>query len=205
MKTAFLTTACAASMFTHAASAATISLSSSKEDPNALVDLVLNIGEQADLFVWIQPDDGQSINGIALDVISSEAEVLEALNFVIENPTAGLGTVRWDETDNGTLGDLLTESNAVAVNQFGIQQQFAGFDQGIVVNGNFLHATLTIQATEEGTTRVLPAVGRREISDTTGVFTPELVGGTVEVVPEPASAVLIAAGTLMLARRRRPA
>lgn len=175
---------------------ADIILSTSASDANAGSNLNLGLGESGSMYVWVSTNVGQVINGLSIDVTSSDTAVLEATGHVIENPAS-----RWFATGSGTLGDLIDDSNSITL---------VGGGLGTAGQSDYvLHSEVMFDATALGTTSLAISPGQQGISafgegDISGSI--NFGGGSVSVsaVPEPTSAaVLVGLASLVGLRRRR--
>jgi hypothetical protein len=165
-----------------ASAAVTINFSTSNTDAGAGAELNLGLGETGSMFVWVSSDPGQTLTGIALNIVSDNLNVLQATSYEIENPSGD----RWADVNNGTLGDLVSGSQAFAL------PPFAG--DGLATGGDFvLHSTVQFVATELGSTNLSFTLGSNGVGDLNGNVTPEFNTGFVNVtaVPEPGSFALL--------------
>lgn len=168
--------------------------STSNTDANAgsIIDLS-NVGESASLFVWVNNNDIGVMDGLSLDILSSNASIVEGTAHIIDNPSN-----RWTATDEGTLGDLVDDSNAFAL---------VGFGANGLTNDNspVFHSEIQFDATELGTTQLSFAEGNNTIS-IAGAAPQSVNFGTATInvssVPEPNSIVL-GLGVLGLSMIRR--
>lgn len=184
------------------------------------------LGATASFYLWVVPDEFESLKGLSLSVNSSNASVLQGTAHEIYNPRRNpnsAASVRWQGTGVGTLGDLMSNSNAAGVTSRGLDGTLTDslFHAG---TGAFLHSKITFNATALGSTNLFLAVGDKKIvnaegaeemnfgpsSDTQAVdgatvgATTNTPDGVITVVPEPASLALLAVGGLaLLAARRR--
>ncbi|MFK7734995.1 MAG: PEP-CTERM sorting domain-containing protein [Pirellulaceae bacterium] len=173
--------------------AAVLQLSTSATDPDAGSSLSLNINDSGSMFVWVAADDGQTIRGMSIDILSSDVAVLEATDHIVDGS-------RWQAAGVGDLGDLVDNSNSVAITS----------GTGIVGNTLVLHSEVQFIATAAGTTDLQLARGFEGFVDGAFADIPDTEitygGGTVNVaVPEPSSIGLIGLGAIagVLRRRRR--
>lgn len=191
------------------AQASSVTLSDSATDSTVGVNQSLALSDSGSVYVWVTPDTGQTINGLGLDVIASDPGVLEATAITIFNPTYSIiDDPRWNSTNSGTLGDLFTGTNAVAVSGAnGIDEGASSLDGGTVdAAGAFLHAVVDFTATGVGTTSLTPQANDNFITaEGEGQISPSFTGGTVTVIPEPTTLVLLGAGGLLALRRKRHA
>ncbi|TWT76182.1 PEP-CTERM motif protein [Planctomycetes bacterium CA13] len=190
-----------------ALNAQSIVLSMSMDDPNAIVDIELGEGAASSLYLWVDPLADQKIVGMGIDITSSQPSVLEATTHTILNPSFFGGAFnRWDGSNAGSLGDLVSGSNAVAVTGLGIADANTGFGD-VSVSGFFLHSQIDFLATAIGSSTVGISANIFGVSDSDGLVTPSFTGGTVNVVavPEPSSVAVLAMGLvgLVVGRRRR--
>ena len=169
--------------------------STSGTDANAGTELNLFEGDSASIFVWVRNGDAAAMDGLGIDMISSDASILEGTAHTIANPNN-----RWAQANEGDLGDLVTGSVSIALIGFG--------SNGIANDGEaVLHSEIAFDATAVGSTNLSIAENAGAIS-ISGNAPNSVNFGTatvnVSVVPEPASG-LVAAGVLGLAvlRRRR--
>lgn len=171
-----------------------IILSTSAIDAFAGSDLNLNLGDSGSLYVWVNNNSGGTVDAMGLDILSSDPAILEATAHLISNPSS-----RWFATGPGTLGDLVTGSNAfVLITETGIAD-------GELV----LHSEIQFDATALGVTTVniqeSPFGVTVDGLDVNPDFS--LGSGTVTVgnaIPEPATGlVVLAACGLAVVRRRR--
>ncbi|XZE53690.1 PEP-CTERM sorting domain-containing protein [Planctomycetaceae bacterium SH139] len=183
---------------------ADIVFSTSATDAFAGSDLVMNVGTSASMFVWVSTEPGQTLAGISLDILSSDATILEATSHEVFNPNGD----RWFTTQAGDLGDLVDDGLGLAL--LGLNGD--GISTGDL--GTFtLFSEVQFLATGVGTTGLSFDFGSQGISDGDVSFGPgDITFGTGSVssltaVPEPGSfAVLGLAGVGMgIYRRRRNA
>jgi hypothetical protein len=172
-----------------------IILSTSGTDANAGGDLEIFENASSSLFVWVSTDAGQTINGLSLNILSSDASILDATAHLIANPDS-----RWNGSNGGTLGDLVTGSNAISL--FG-GLSTAGQDEFV------LHSEVQFNATALGTTAIsftpgiqgISARGEGDISGSIAFGTGSV--SVISAVPEPSSMALLGvAGIGFIARRR---
>ncbi|MEM8738537.1 MAG: PEP-CTERM sorting domain-containing protein [Planctomycetota bacterium] len=213
MKTTFILKFAAALAFGSAAvgvEAQSIFLSTSETDPFGGTTLDLAVGDTSTLYVWVDPTNAGTINGLDLDILSDTPEVLEGVSFEVFNPNLAGALFRWTGTGTGDIGDLVLGSNSVSASpaDFGDYLGALGpaLEQGTVVEGNFLHAALVFTATAEGQALITPQASSRGISSVSDSSIAEAFSfGTATVtVPEPTASVLLAlTGLGVMARRHR--
>lgn len=178
---------------------ADIKFSTSATDANAGSNLNLITGQSGSLYVFVSTTAGSILRGVNINILSSSAPVLQATSHVIDNPSA-----RWSNVSAGTLGDLVTNANAL---------DFFGTSGGVGTSGlnDFvLFSTVTFDATAEGTTNLSFTEGsngvryRNNVNAWTG-WAKGTGSVTVSAVPEPNSAIVmgLAALTAGALRRRR--
>jgi len=183
-------------LFSASQAKADIVFSISNTDAAAGSELTLRQGDTGSMFVWISTDPGTTYAGIGLDVLSSEAAILEGTNYEIFNPS-----LRWLDVDNGDLGDLVTGTNALAL------PGVAG--TGLSTDGDFaLFSEVQFSALEIGTTNLAFEVNSKGIGDLNGLVDPADINfgsGIVNVtaVPEPGSFAAIGIGGLAIGGYRR--
>ncbi len=174
---------------------AAIILSSSGTNANAGADLSLQLNQASSFYVWVSTNPGQQINGLSLSILSSNPSVLNATSHTVSNPGG-----RWFSVNPGTLGDLVTNSNAVQLTS------------GLTTTGQSdftLHSEIQFVATGLGSTNVTIQPGSGNIAALgQGNIGPSISfgGGSVNVsaVPEPGSIALISlVGTTLAIRRWR--
>lgn len=172
--------------------------STSDTDMNAGTTLDVILGESGSMYLWVINNDAAAIDGLGLDVLSSNAAALEATAHNIANPT---NPNRWAATAEGDLGDLVLNSNAFALIGFG--------SDGIANDGvGVFHSQVVFTATELGTTDLSVAENSNLISVTGNAPNSVNFGtGTVNVVPIPEPGSLMAGvfGLGLLYSRRRKA
>jgi hypothetical protein len=182
---------------------ADIVFSTSGTDANAGTNLNVEVGQSASMFVWVSTNAGFTINGLNINILSSEADVLQATSHLIANP----GGTRWNASAPGTLGDLATNVNAIAL--------FAPAGLSTTgLNDFVLFSEVQFDATALGTTNLsftqgANSVTYRGVQGQTAWSQWNAPGtGTVNVIsaiPEPSSAAvlgLLSIGGLALRRRR---
>ena len=170
--------------------------STSDSNANAGADLTLTEGATGSMFIWVTNNSGGTIDGLSLDINSSDAGVLEATDHIIDNP----GSTRWFATGPGTLGDLVDDSNAFVLIT----------ESGILDGETVLHSEVAFDVTglEGSTTALSMAEGAFEIT-VSGVGGQNINFGVGSVsvgsaIPEPGSLAVIGLVTLgMVVRRRR--
>ncbi len=180
---------------------ADIVFSTSATDAFAGSDLVMNNGTSSSMFVWVSTEPGQTLAGISIDILSSDAAILQATSHEVFDPEGD----RWFTTDSGDLGDLVDDGLGLAL--IGLNGE--GISTGDL--GTFtLFSEVQFQATGVGTTGLSFDFGSQGISDGDTSFGPgDITFGTGSVssltaVPEPGSfAVLGLAGLGMGIYRRR--
>lgn len=193
--------------FTASAANADIVFSTSATDANAGSDFTFQEGQTGQIYVWVSTEAGQTINGLSLDILSSDANVLEATAHTIENPVIIANLTRWGGTGAGDLGDLVNDSNAVGLGGIGLNT--GGLSNFV------LHSTVDVLATGVGTTNLSFAEGNNLITDDQSVGsiadTINFGGGsvTVNAVPEPSTFFALGVATIGFGayqlRRRRAA
>ncbi|MEM6506072.1 MAG: PEP-CTERM sorting domain-containing protein [Planctomycetota bacterium] len=178
----------AAVMIAGGASATSVLLSESNTSANQAVDQAVILGNSATLYVWVDVDPGQVITGLSLDILSSAAAVLEASSYTTYNPTySSDGDDTWVGITNGTVGDLLDDSNAIALDNItssrGLDQSDIGTFTGTTDGNAFLVGEISFDATALGQTTLTPATGSNNISEGSGfnAVNPTFVGGTIYV------------------------
>lgn len=188
-------------LFISQAAGADIVFSTSATDANAGSDFSFQLGTVNSIFVHVSTESGQTINGLSLDIFSSNPGVLEAIDHNIENPNIFGSIDRWTGTDGGIHGDLIDNSNALAI-----------LDAGLSTSGltDFqLHSRIDVMATAEGATALSFAEGENLVTDTDSIgsiwSTISAGSGSVNVtaVPEPTSTALVVLGASLFAFRRR--
>lgn len=179
------------------ADAAIVKWSTSGVDANEGSNLTLQLGSTGSIYVWASTDSGEAIRGFSFDAISDNPSILEGTDHIIEEPTG-----RWLSTGPGTLGDLVTGSNAIASSFLGQTGINTGGEENFV-----LHSEIQLLATELGTTNVMLQEGTAGISDGSNSIATQFFGGTVNVtaVPEPGTCAVLGLGavTVWLRRKRR--
>lgn len=172
--------------------------STSNTDSNAGTSLDLNLGDTGSIFVWVANNDAAAMDGLGIDMLSSDAAILEAFAHTINDPGG-----RWLNSNPGDLGDLAT--NTVSIALIGLS------GTGIANDGNaVLHSEIQFDATAIGSTTLSIAENANAIS-ISGNAPQSINFGTASVnvinaVPEPSSLMVIGAlaiGTIV--RRRRSA
>lgn len=185
-----------ACLFSASQAKADVVFSISNTDSAAGSDLQLQQGETGSMFVWISTEPGTTYAGIGLDILSSDAAILEGTNYEIFNPS-----LRWLNVETGDLGDMVTGSNAFAL------PGVAG--TGLSTDGAFaLFSEVQFSALEIGTTGLSFAVNSNGIGDLVGTVDPATITfgtGSVNVtaVPEPGSFAAIGLGGLAIGGYRR--
>jgi len=171
---------------------ADIVFSTSNTSHSAGTNLSLNVGDSGSMFVWISTNPGQELDGVSLSILSSDITVLQGTAHNINNPNN-----RWFGVAPGTLGDLVTDSNAF--NLFG----------GLSTSGKTdftLHSEIVFTATGLGQTVLSFAEGKDFMSDGTGVpIWNQFAKGTaiVTAVPEPSGLTLVGLAVVVGAAYRR--
>lgn len=194
-----LLTLCLLCIFTGQAHA-DIKFSTSATDANAGSSLNLLTGQSGTMYVFVSTASGSILRGVNINILSSNAPVLQATSHVINNPTG-----RWSNVSPGVLGDLVTNANAL---------DFFGTTGGIGTTGQsdfVLFSTVTFNATAEGTTGLSFTEGSNGVRyrGNVNAWTGWAVGTgsvTVSAVPEPNAALalgLFAMSASALRRRRR--
>ncbi len=167
-------------------------------------------------FIWVR--NGLPIDtGVSLDIINSNPAAValvggSALNFNIVLPGTTLEFDRWAETptpENVTPEQI---TNMLSVGMFGGAMGIdpANDGSGSLVDEGFdpasdafLFGFFDFEVIGEGTADFSLAIGSGLIVHDNMALTPEFAGATVNVVPEPAAASVLAIGLLGLAARRR--
>lgn len=180
---------------------AAVQFSTSGTDAGAGNMLDLQVGQTGSMFLWMSTDAGQVVAGAGIDILSSDANILEATSYEIANPSN-----RWaGAPNNGTLGDLVTGSNAFAIPGFG--------STGLSTSGQadfVLFSEVQFTATALGATQlslVANSNGFASSAITNNDLSGSLDGVTASVnvsaVPEPSSAALLLTAAAGCAWRRR--
>ena len=168
--------------------------STSDTDANAGSSLDLFLGDTGSIYVWVTNDDLDVIDGLGIDMLSSNASILEATAHNISD-----GGGRWLSSNEGDLGDLVTDSVSIALIGIG--------GDGIANDGNaVLYSEIVFEATELGTTELSIVENSNAISVSGDA--PQSInfgGATVNVsaVPEPSGALVCAGVFLATYLRRR--
>jgi hypothetical protein len=182
---------------------ADIKFSTSATDANAGSTLNLLEGQSGTMYVFVSTANGSILRGVNINILSSNAPVLQATSHVIDNPSS-----RWSNVSAGTLGDLVTNANAL---------DFFGTTGGIGTSGQSdfrLFSTVNFNATAIGTTNLSFTAGSNGVvyrgsAPGNNAWTSWVKGtGSVSVsaVPEPNAALglgLFALSASALRRRRR--
>ena len=194
-------------LFVTSTHAQSIILSTSDSDPFAGSSVTIEsneIGLIFSLYVWADPLDDQRIVGMGMDILSDNVATLEATQHEIFDPELASGVLtRWDGFTAGMLGDLVTDSNAVAVTQRGIADDNTALGD-VSVNGHFLHSRVDFIGTGFGTSDITLAANSSGFADLDGIVDPSLGSGFVTVVPEPGGLLgLAVVSVICLARTRR--
>lgn len=180
---------------------AAVQFSTSGTDAGAGNVLDLQVGQTGSMFLWMSTDAGQVVAGAGIDILSSEANVLEATSYQIANPNN-----RWlGAPDNGTLGDLVTGSNAFALPGLGStglstsgQADFVLFSE-VQFTATALGASqLSLVANSNGF-----ASSATTNNDLSGSLNGVTAGVNVSAVPEPGSAALLLTAAAVCGWRRR--
>lgn len=195
MKRVLLALAAVAMMASSASAQVDIFYSTSGTDAFAGNSLNLTLGDTGSIFVWVTNNDAAVIDGLGIDMLSSDVNVLEATSHTINDP----GT-RWLSSNEGDLGDLVTDSVAIAL---------VGLNgDGIANDGTpVLHSEIQFEATALGSTE-LTIIENADAISVSGNAPASLNFGTanitVNAVPEPGSAILLAGliGGVVMRRRR---
>jgi len=179
---------------------ADIKFSTSATNANAGSNLNLINGQSGSLYVFVSTAAGSILRGVNINILSSNAPVLQATSHLIDNPGS-----RWSFVSAGTLGDLVTNANAV---------DFFGTSAGVGTSGQndfVLFSTINFNATAIGTTNLSFTEGsngvryRGNVNAWTG-WAKGTGSVNVSAVPEPNAAVamgLVALTAGALRRRRR--
>lgn len=176
--------------------------STSATDANAGTTVNMFEGDTASLYIWVSSLNGQTINGMGLDILSNDAAILQAISHTIENPIVFGSTRRWNGTPNGgTLGDLAIRSRAAAVTTPGVSTSGA--------SDFVLHSTLQFTATALGSTEItfregqdrMTAVGQGSIFSSISRGTANV--NVLTAVPEPGSFAVLGLAGLACAGVRR--
>jgi len=148
--------------------------------------LTMNVGDSATLYLWYSwgtpngTTTQNKVQGLGLDILSSNPAVLQGTNMVMLNPNVNPDDeleTRWNPpVGTGTLGDLVTGINAVAIGSNPVDgttgdQMPVNFanDETSQTNHNpgtntewnsVLVGSITFQATAAGTTDIKLAAGQ---------------------------------------------
>lgn len=183
---------------------AAVQFSTSGTDANQGNSLSLQVGQTGSMFVWMSTDSGQIIAGVGVDVLSSDPAALEASSYNIGTTNAD-ASQRWvTPVTVGTLGDLVTDSNAFALPGIlgtGIsttgQTDFVLFSEVQFTATGEGMTTLTLQANQN-------AFGDAQGNDLSGQLADVSASVNVTAVPEPGSgALLVLLGGVACWHRRR--
>jgi hypothetical protein len=176
----------------------TVQFSTSGTDASAGSELNMLQGETGSMFIWMATgtEASETLAGVALDVDSSDPEILEAVAHVIANPDD-----RWAQVTEGDLGDLTRGSQVFALPGFG--------SDGLFTDGEFLlYSEVQFKATGVGTTELSFLEGGNGFGDLDGVVEPVFANTATVVseVPEPSTLLLctlgIGLGAMVLRRRK---
>ncbi len=186
-------------MFALACNSATAQLdiifSISDIDSNAGSELDLVLGSSGSMYVWVTNNDLDVLDGVGIDLLSSDTSILEATSHDIGNPSS-----RWSAVDGGDLGDLATDTIAFALVGLGAN--------GITNDGStVLFSEVRFDATALGETELSIVENANAIS-ILGSDAQSINFGTARVsvsaVPEPSSFMVLAlVGGMVGLRRRR--
>ena len=195
MKKFFALAAVIVCLAASSAKAQEILVSTSAVDPFAGSDLALDVGETGFLYIWVNNNSGFSINSFSVDVFG-DSNIASPVSHSVQN------SGQWDNTSDGTLGDLVTGAGA-------LDFSFTGSSLGILDGEVSLFSILEVFGENEGTTGVDLALGSNGMTWDYGNATgqPVFGGGSITVsagIPEPATGLAaLAVVGLGLIRRRR--
>ena len=167
--------------------------STSADNANEGTTLDMLEGETNSMYLWVTNSEDSKITGMTVDMLSSDAEVLEATSFTFSDPGS------WDGTNlAGGLGDLVFDARAIAV-----------LASGIAPGETALFGEIQFQATSIGTTD-LTIAETDPITVASGVPAGGVNFGTATVIvnaaiPEPSAlsfGVLGIAGLGFVRRRK---
>jgi hypothetical protein len=173
--------------------------SSSDTDASAGTEVVLTPAMSAVIHVWASTEDMQVINGVAINVVSDNAALLEGTDFQFAR--AGTASDPWDSTNVQGFGDLINEAGAAALTGPGFTT--SGLSDFVLFGTVFFDATGGPGVSNLSITpgvRGISARGEGRIEDTITFGTATVV----VAVPEPSSlAILLACGVPVICRRAR--
>ena len=167
-----------------------------------------NVGASESLYVWAQLGSGETIPGLAYDVVNATSGVASGTAHVVGNPTI-LGSSRWNAINSGTLGGMVTGSNFVKVGG-GLNGDLTTFDPFYdAATSSYRVSRIDFTGTSVGSTDVFLAVGSAGIAlggpgnplfmgwgdasipNNNFGGTSSLADATINVVPEPSGFVLL--------------